>query len=186
MCRNSGVQPFVIGNGGYVQLNTPDHHQVHFWGHPRVPRNTLRMQPHSHSTSFSSTVLRGRMVNIIYELTLDTSHFGFHKTKMQLESWRGNQVPIGVTHASIRETSIIDIGETYGMSARDYHEGFPPAGELAVTFWTPETHVTNDNPCTLVRCTDRYIEHKAMPSTAQLWDIIGEFLRDKPTGVNES
>lgn len=55
----------VHGNG-FVQIDMIDGSRVHCWGHPDIPRQRESSQIHDHSFDFTSTILAGSLVNVIY------------------------------------------------------------------------------------------------------------------------
>ena len=64
--RASGSRPRVHGNG-FIQLDLTKLTRLHVWGDARIPRQTVASPIHDHVFDFDSTIIVGRLINVIYK-----------------------------------------------------------------------------------------------------------------------
>ena len=67
--RASGSRPRVHGNG-FIQLDLTERSRLHVWGDPRIPRQKVSTPIHDHVFGFTSTIIVGRLINVIYDVEL--------------------------------------------------------------------------------------------------------------------
>lgn len=65
--RATGSIPRVHGNG-FIQLDLAPRSRLHVWGDPRIPKQKTRTPIHDHVFGFKSTILFGRMLNVVYDI----------------------------------------------------------------------------------------------------------------------
>lgn len=63
--RDAGKRPRVHGNG-FIQLDLTEESRLHVWGDPRIPRQKSYTPIHDHVFGFESTIIVGRLLNVIY------------------------------------------------------------------------------------------------------------------------
>lgn len=68
--RRHGTRPRVHGNG-FIQLDLTDRIRLHVWGNPEVPQQKVRSPIHSHIFGFTSEIVVGRLVNVVYDFFND-------------------------------------------------------------------------------------------------------------------
>lgn len=59
----------VHGNG-FIQIDIDAHRRVHVFGHPKLARQSIPTPVHNHRFGFVSRVLRGRLINVRYDVAL--------------------------------------------------------------------------------------------------------------------
>jgi hypothetical protein len=173
-------RPRTHGNG-YIQLNVPlsptEKYQVHFWGHPNVPRQKVSTQIHDHSFGFESHVLRGRVFNVLYDVR--KAFAGTHELWMPKMHSREDTLEATGEYCWCEQTDVRQLreGDSYSMNPFEFHELFTPACERAVTV-VHKTDTTNSLPRIVVPYgvqPDRsYNRYGTDEST--LWQWITEFL----------
>lgn len=67
--KRRGIRPRVHGNG-FIQLDLTDTTRLHVWGDKRIPRQNVYTPIHDHVFGFKSTLIVGRLINVVY---------GFHR-----------------------------------------------------------------------------------------------------------
>src|SRR3546814_5268128 len=65
--RERGGRPRVHGNG-FIQLDLTERGRLHIWGDPRIPRQKTATPIHDHVFGFESTVVVGRLVNLVFSI----------------------------------------------------------------------------------------------------------------------
>lgn len=63
--KERGSRPRVHGNG-FIQLDLTDTTRLHVWGDKRIPRQNVYTPIHDHVFGFKSTLIVGRLFNVIY------------------------------------------------------------------------------------------------------------------------
>ncbi len=125
---------------GFLQVKLGGDRRLHVW-HPDLPRRTCfeHSQIHNHRFSFSSTVLRGSMLNdtfAAYEEPGAASHVAYlHEGKRSIlgnrpwirreDLWVG-----GVSHQLVEE------GNTYHMLEKVFHQTVPGGDGRVATLMT--------------------------------------------------
>jgi len=172
---NAGERPRTHGNG-YIQLNAAPY-QVHFWGHPSVPRQKVSTQIHDHSFGFVSHIAQGRVFNLTY--LLNESVAGNHRLwKPKMHAREDTLEPTDTYVWCIPdETQQLREGDEYSMDPFVFHELFTPAGERAVTI-VKKTQTTNSFPRIVVPSgiePDKKYDRYGTPAV-DLWMMIREYL----------
>lgn len=62
----------VHGNG-FIQIDLPENHRLHIWGHVNIPKQKRASTIHDHVFGFTSWLLHGSMINVLYETLPATS-----------------------------------------------------------------------------------------------------------------
>lgn len=146
------LDPRVHGNG-FIQADLTPDTRLHVWGHPEIPRQKVSSPIHDHIFGFKSTVLLGRMVNVMWvpiRCTRQPLDAAFHMCEAQVplpgshdsklakmkhrHTWR-------IAHA---RTQSIMCGQTYRILAHEFHETFTP--EPAITIIRKDGLTLKDDP----------------------------------------
>ena len=123
--RERGARPRVHGNG-FIQLDLTDRLRLHVWGDPDIPRQTTRSPVHDHVFSFTSHIIVGRMVNVVYD-AFENAHGDYlvHTPRIR----RGEDSILVPTEERVtifpRSVNLIEQGTSkrrYPMPAFHYHE----------------------------------------------------------------
>jgi hypothetical protein len=146
--RGTGIR--VHGNG-FLQIDVGEGERIHVFGHPGIPRQKVSTPIHNHRFGFTSTVLKGCLVNLTWafcpDRTYRATHQGYvarvrHDEDTQLE-------PIGDGGAlSLLRTEVILPGRRYSMLPRQFHQSL--ADEPTVTHMH-KTEVADIEPTVLCR-----------------------------------
>ncbi len=182
--RAEGFRPRVHGNG-FIQVDLNMWHRLHIWGHPNIPRQAVATPIHDHIFGFVSTILVGRLVNIIYEL--EDSPYGVFQV-YQAEVRKGEDKVLMPTRRLVIPHPIkvgfctpSRYGDSYEMESYVFHETFAPEPTATVMVKDGATQAQGANhapPRVLVptggapdNTFDRYGHDEEL-----LWDIIEEVL----------
>jgi hypothetical protein len=121
--REHGQQFRVHGNG-FVQVDLPLDRRLHVWGHPRIPRQAESTPIHDHRFSFTSEVLRGRLVNVrirLDEKSLRADHeVCVPKTRSGEDTILVKTGVFGMV--KVEETEWLRPGDVYAMTIGELHE----------------------------------------------------------------
>lgn len=63
--KRRGTRPRVHGNG-FIQVDLTKDNRLHVWGDKRIPRQNVYTPIHDHVFGFKSTIIVGRLFNIVY------------------------------------------------------------------------------------------------------------------------
>jgi hypothetical protein len=120
--RDSGNLPRVHGNG-FVQLDLPDGRRLHVWD-DGVPRQAVSSSVHDHAFGFTSHVICGILVNVVYEVVPDPHGLfdvyapmrrsGTEDTKLVSTGERVN--------LSTTEVQTLPTGKTYSFPPLVFHD----------------------------------------------------------------
>ncbi len=145
------LDPRVHGNG-FIQADLYKNTRLHFWGHPEIPRQKVSSPIHDHIFGFKSTVLLGRVVNVMWQPVrcIAKRHGTFHMCEAQAplpgshdsklakmrhnDTWR-------IMH--VRTESVM-CGHDYRILPYHFHETF--VTEPTVTYIRKEGLTLKDNP----------------------------------------
>ena len=135
-------QPRVHGNG-FIQLDLTPRSRLHVWGHPYIPRQKVATPIHDHIFSFTSYVLWGRLINVVYAENapytvvtqgLPTGRF-FEPHVREQGSGSEDQVLWARDQSShslsVKDVQIVNAGESYQLNHGVLHESIAP--EIAVS-----------------------------------------------------
>ncbi len=132
--RAKGVIPRVHGNG-FIQLDLTSGSRLHIWGDPRIPRQKVATMIHDHVFGFTSTVIVGRVLNVVYNVVSHSyGDYIVYAPKVR----QGEDTILKPTALSvIAEPIHVDMlavntdSREYGISPFEYHETVAPDGPAA-------------------------------------------------------
>lgn len=187
--RKDGARPRVHGNG-FIQLDLTEMTRLHIWGHRDIPSQRTFTPIHDHLFGFTSQIIVGRMVNVIYD---------FHPRPGALGSFRVFQA-----ECRDREDTILaptgrtgDLGirtvdhvmaqggpSSYIMEPHVFHETFPAEPSATVIRKTSLTQAQGAPgqpriPVPHDRDPDNSFNRYDCLSAEDGWRIIEEVLGDK-------
>lgn len=126
-----------VHQNGFIQVDVDKDTRLHFWGHPDIPRQKVRTDIHDHVYGFTSSVLIGRLFNIVYH----NSEEKYGDYEVYIPQFREGDdtmlVPYGQRmHISAPEIQIVRVAyneanrwnniNTYSMRPKEFHETFAP------------------------------------------------------------
>lgn len=168
--------PARIHGNGFIQVDLDKTHRLHIWDH-RIPRQEVSTQIHDHRFQFTSTVLVGRLVNVVY---FPTTYPEFPEYKVYSPVLRqGEDTVLVDTGDLIRvrpfNTYVNLPHQQYTMFPEQFHETM--YGELTVTLME-KTLITDHMPRVLVprgeqpdNDFNRYHAYKGYDATLEkVWD----------------
>lgn len=182
--RERGARPRVHGNG-FIQLDLTDRLRLHIWNDPDIPRQTTRSPIHDHVFSFTSHIIVGRMVNIIYEAfeTFDGDYL-VHEPEIR----RGEDSILIPTKQQVqvfpKTTHLIEVGTSkrrYHMPAFEYHETLTdgPSATIIEKDGPTQAQGATIKPRVLVPSgqePDNEFDRYDCATADQLWTIINRVL----------
>ncbi len=132
--RATGSVPRVHGNG-FIQLDLTPRTRLHIWGDPRIPKQKVPTPIHDHVFGFESTVLVGRVINVVY--IVNAHEHGDYRiytpeireredTILKPTEIRVVVDPIHVDTIDWQTSSC-----KYGILLRQFHETIAPSGPAA-------------------------------------------------------
>lgn len=124
----------VHGNG-FIQVPLAGGGRMHVW-HPECPRQKVSTDIHDHRFSFTSTVIRGVLINTLFRTDP-------HASGRPWKVYAPGDGSTGQDHDSLFDTGcrlsctwysgkVISAGDTYKMEHRAFHQSVPKS-ERAVT-----------------------------------------------------
>ncbi len=132
--RATGSKPRVHGNG-FIQIDLTDRSRLHVWGDTRIPRQTVSTQIHDHVFGFESTIIVGRLINVVYEV--ETCEHGDYRVYVP-EVRKGEDTILKPTSMQVVvEPFHVDMidwnsgNRKYGTMPFEFHESFAPDGPAA-------------------------------------------------------
>lgn len=179
----NGRNPRVHGNG-FLQIDLEidgevGSERVHIFGHPALPRQKVPTPIHDHRFGFRSTVLRGRMVNVTYALSVQArtpTHDVYvpcprvgEDTELQFSGVRGA--------LRVSTTEVVVPGDSYVMQSGVLHETL--TNEVTITHMR-KTTMSALNPrvlCPIGRTPDNDFERGSALSVPDLWLIVEDSFR---------
>lgn len=195
--KETNSVPRIHGNG-FIQLDIVGVHRdfstrLHFWGHPRIPRQRVRTDIHDHVFSFASECLMGRLFNIRWTILRhhggryvvhtpqkrqgeDTALYPARSFSRPLtpEMWNDTNI-IHRVNTINPKIDVLETGAQYLMPAWEFHETYAP--EPAITFVT-KLSTEPGVPRILVpfgqEPDNDFNRYEAMHS-ADIWHLIHEF-----------
>lgn len=126
--RASGRRPRVHGNG-FLQLDLDPGRRLHVWGHPAVPRQEVSTAIHNHRFNFESTILVGRVFNLVYTAEVvhgdAITHSAYKPVTRDGEDTElvPCSVPCGAgLKVYLNHVQVLNPGQTYMMMGSVFHE----------------------------------------------------------------
>jgi len=188
--RGLDTQPRVHGNG-FIQLDLANGKRLHFWGHPDIPRQVRPTPIHDHTFGFQSWCLRGRLVNIVYDL-IDA---GIEYQVYRVQDRNGEDTELVPTDcmvgvmpmkvevivpAMMSSDWCVSMPSTYKMGSLIFHETFAPEPTITCMEKTHKRegaipHVLSP---TGVEPDNEFNRHTHDPKL--LWRIIEEMMDEGP------
>lgn len=137
--HENGTRPRVHGNG-FVQLDLSPSRRLHVWGDPRVPRQTVPTQIHDYTFSFTSTVIRGQIINRTIRVREDgLGAYRLYTAEVnQGEDTRLVRNDDRRYRATISVEELLEEGAIYTVDAGRFHETVAP--------WLCVTVIEKDGP----------------------------------------
>ncbi len=132
--RTTGVRPRVHGNG-FIQLDLTERSRLHIWGDPRIPSQKVATPIHNHVFGFESTILVGRVINVVYMVRVCKRGDYRVYTPWIREGEDTTLVPTATRVAA--HPSRIDMidrrtsARTYDLLVGEFHETVAPDGPAA-------------------------------------------------------
>jgi hypothetical protein len=132
--RAMGNRPRVHGNG-FIQLDLTERSRLHIWGDHRIPRQKVATSIHDHVFGFESTVIVGRVINVVY--AVEAREHGDYRvyvpkvregedTILKPTAMQVVADPIHVDMTDWRSSS-----RKYGIIMGEFHETVAPDGPAA-------------------------------------------------------
>lgn len=132
--RATGSRPRVHGNG-FIQLDLTDRSRLHIWGDERIPRQKVATPIHDHVFGFESTVIIGRVVNVVYDVE-PTPHGDYRVYYPAMRE--GHDTALEPSHLTVlAQADRVDMVSwnsrfrKYTIRVREVHETFAPDGPAA-------------------------------------------------------
>jgi hypothetical protein len=140
--RATGSKPRVHGNG-FIQLDLTEETRLHIWGDPRIPRQKVSTQIHDHVFGFESTIIVGRLINVVYTaVPSKNGAFSVYIPEIRdREDTVLNDTMLRVDVAPVH-TDVVqwhNMRALYTIRPFEFHESFAPDGPAA-------TIITKDAP----------------------------------------
>lgn len=173
----------VHGNG-FIQLDVDDRRRLHFWGHPRIPHQKTWTHIHDHCFCFKSQILKGSLVNIVYELSvvdIGSDHSKYKIYDVRRVEGTENTILMDTGERRHIAAAFIDrhgAGAIYHMYVGDFHESVPL--EPSVTMIEkigPTLKQAGWSPLILVRDgqePDNEFHRDTVATQHDLWQIVWE------------
>jgi len=138
------MTPRVHGNG-FIQLDLTETTRLHVWGDPRIPRQRVMTPIHSHVFDFTSTVYKGRLIHIEYNVvSSETGTFQMYQVN-PTDNDNTILVNTGYYYNIIPyHTKVIEKGQSYSFTANRFHENL--AAEPTVTIMEKYGSTLAENP----------------------------------------
>lgn len=132
--RAKGARPRVHGNG-FIQLDLTANSRLHIWGDRRIPKQKIATSIHDHVFGFESTIIVGRVVNVIYAVEIhEHGDYRVYTPKVREgEDTILEATSIQVVAAPIH-TDMIDwrtSSRKYIIAPFEFHETIAPDGPAA-------------------------------------------------------
>jgi len=133
------LDPRVHGNG-FIQCDLDPERRLHVWGHPDIPRQRVHSPVHDHIFDFTSHVLKGRLINVVYDVVV-----GFNNQSLAYHMYEAQPPLPGAGHDSklmrlVNETydvqrhhvDVVNAGDNYFMQRLWFHESIPAEPTITV------------------------------------------------------
>lgn len=179
-----GYEPRVHGNG-FIQLDIDESRRLNFWGHPAIPCQKVPIPIHDHTFDFVSTIIKGRLINVVYDLvyTGNIKPFKVYVAKTrEREDTKLEPLNVNYCRPEVRRAEIVMEGQKYWMKAFDMHEIFTP--EPSITLMDKSIPTINDSigrtPRVLIpvgKEPDNEFNRYDTPLDV-LWDIIKDIMEN--------
>lgn len=173
--RSDGSRPRVHPNG-FLQLDLTNDgsERLHIW-HPDLPRQKTYTGTHDHIFDMSSTVIKGRLWQVIKRYTLEHRTEPTHEVYMAQYTAK-SQSKLEGTGVLVQQLpeypGLVYVNQTYTQPAFTFHES-RPGDEIVVTLMSKD-RVYEGHPRVLVpldRKPDNDFERENAPEDF-LWEII--------------
>lgn len=164
---------------GFIQVKLGGKQRMHVW-HPDLPRRLCfeHSAIHDHRFSFTSRVLVGEMINVIYsDLQESPTHIAYlHEGE---RSARGNRGWDEDYRCSLEETGreTVEAGRLYNMPAYVFHKTVPGGDGRVATLMTKTWEGTKGahSLCEIGVTPDADFDRKCLHPRS-LWEIVTEVL----------
>lgn len=147
--RATGSRPRVHGNG-FIQLDLTDRHRLHVWGDHRIPRQRVVTSIHDHVFGFESTIIVGRVINVVY--AVEGVEHGDYRVYVP-EIREGEDTILKPTSMQVVadpiHTDMIDWctgSRKYGIIPGEFHETVAPDGPAATIIVKDDITQAQGNP----------------------------------------
>lgn len=138
------MKPRVHGNG-FIQIDLDERRRLHVWGHPEIPRQKTWHPIHDHVFSFTSTVIVGRVVNVVYQPIERPHGDGRYEMLQALPPVKDGSQDTKLAPAPVHDpahgkrfdlavlrTDVVHADETYAMRRFEFHETIPVEPTITV------------------------------------------------------
>lgn len=179
LARVAGIEPRVHGNG-FIQLDINERQRLHFWGHPKIPRQSVPSPIHNHVFDFTSQICKGTLTNVEYrEIWSPGGLYGCWQAYARNGADTGLQDTGRRCNLQVSNIKILEQGDGYFAHGPTFHETL--VHEPSITLLTKQGPTLQQNPngprpSVLVagyyepdNAFDRHGFHPGM-----LWDIIND------------
>lgn len=132
--RATGARPRVHGNG-FIQLDLTERSRLHIWGDPRIPRQGVATPIHDHVFGFKSTILVGRLINVVYQF-IPREHGDFRAHVAQTRKGK-DTILVPTDQSGVLEPHYVEMVNwnsavrVYHMRPYVFHETLAPDGPTA-------------------------------------------------------
>lgn len=178
---------------GFIQVQLPAGQRLHIW-HPDLPRRRCfeHSAIHSHRFAFTSRVLVGQQINILYIDAAPADAGGWGEATHILYLHEGPRTPRGgrpwMPNAPVRMAEqgrqVIDAGSSYRMAAYEFHSTEPGGDGKVATLMTKdwEGQAGAMSSCLIGVEPDSDFDRFQL-STSALWSYVFEVLGAGPQRV---
>lgn len=132
--RADGGRPRVHGNG-FIQLDLTERSRLHIWGDPRIPRQKVATMIHDHVFGFKSTIIFGRLINVMYEtLPHESGDFAVYAPEVRDREdtiLRDTLLRVNIRPVFVNMVQWGSACSTYNIVPFEFHESFAPDGPAA-------------------------------------------------------
>ncbi len=185
--RATGSRPRVHGNG-FIQLDLTPRTRLHIWGDPRIPKQKVATPIHDHVFEFKSTILFGRLVNVMYDIVPHLhGNFTVYTPEVRDREDTVLRDTMQSVHAIQTRVEMVQWGgtvATYRIRPFEFHESFAPDGPAATIILKDaptQAQGAKAKPRVLVPVgtepDNEFNRYDADPDL--LWRIIGDTLKQR-------
>lgn len=124
--------PRVHGNG-FIQLDLNETTRLHIWGDSRIPKQQVASTIHNHIFDFKSTVLKGRLIHIEYNVKPNTQgRFKIYKSALRVDEDTELHDTGYFCDIVPYATKVVLAGQSYEFTAHRFHENYAPEPTVTI------------------------------------------------------
>ena len=151
--REHRMEPRVHPNG-FLQIDLDSRRRMHIWGHPDIPRQIAYHPIHDHVFGFKSTVLVGRIVNVVYRpREVEGGRYSLYQCRpFENRGWGTELAPAGIDDRAhdkryemdVVRADMVHADESYSMKRFEFHESVPV--QPSITVMEKDSPTLHENP----------------------------------------